>query len=215
MNPIPISWVEKLFERMSLLYGTHFADKWKGHDPELIKRLWAEELGYLTRQELAFGASKLSTLEWPPSLPQFLKLCRPPVDYVKAYYEALEGSKRRDKGEHGSWSHPAIFWAYMAIGAFDLQNTTFSNIKTRWERALDKEIMKMNWPPIPEPMVKIETKKQEPNRELGAKKIGELAAKVFENKGDGLDWARKIIATPNKYPSISLKVAYEAMKGRS
>ena len=33
-EPLPTAWIEKLFERMAALYGSKFADMWRGTDPE-------------------------------------------------------------------------------------------------------------------------------------------------------------------------------------
>jgi len=48
-----------------------------------------------------------------------------------------------------AWSHPAIYWAAVGIGAFDLRNATWHSIKHRWESAMKKELEKKDWLGIP------------------------------------------------------------------
>lgn len=76
---IPIAWVESLFKRMAVTYGKHFADQWRGLDTTAIKRHWGIELGKLKREELTHGVQQLAGRDWPPTLPEFVKMCRPPA----------------------------------------------------------------------------------------------------------------------------------------
>ena len=158
-EPLPTAWIEKLFDRMAALYGNKFADMWRGSDVAMVKELWAQELGKLTRDEVTKGAQALMTLEWPPTLPQFIKLCRPPLDAQKAFVEALNGLVARDRGEVGVWSHPAIFWATTRIGAFDMKNSTYPQIMGRWQAALEDELAKKEWTEIPKPALQIPVEK--------------------------------------------------------
>src|SRR5450830_1156465 len=75
---IPEKWVKALFNKMAFSYGVKFADQWKGIDPDGIKRHWAQKLFVLTTAELTRGVERLDTRAWPPTLPEFLALCRPP-----------------------------------------------------------------------------------------------------------------------------------------
>jgi hypothetical protein len=78
----------------------------------------------------------LETLDLPPTLPQFIKLCKPELDPQAAYFEAVTGIAAREQGEVGLWSDPAIYWATVAIGAFDLKTRPYAQIRRRWEAAL-------------------------------------------------------------------------------
>jgi len=150
---LPIHWVEILFEKMALTYGKRFTDQWSGCDPEKLKAHWAKELYGYSRAELAHGYADLNTREWPPTLPEFKRLCRTPIDPLVAYHEALNGICARERGETFNWSHPAVFWAITKIGAFDLKSQNYPMIKTRWEKALQEELAQDSWLPIPEPAV--------------------------------------------------------------
>jgi hypothetical protein len=132
---LPTEWIERLFDRLAAYYGSRFADMWRGCDLAEIKRVWAAELGAFSREELARGADACRTRDWPPTLPEFLKLCRPALDYERAWLEACEQMARRESGED-RWSTPAVYWAAVRIGR-DLQALPYSAMKTRWATALD------------------------------------------------------------------------------
>ncbi|HSW53265.1 MAG TPA: hypothetical protein VLG93_08535, partial [Sulfuricaulis sp.] len=76
------------------------------------------------------------TLDWPPSLPEFLKICRPPLDYEAAHAEAVEQIRRREFGED-QWSSPVVYWAATRIGN-DLRSFAYQSIKGRWRSEIDK-----------------------------------------------------------------------------
>ena len=145
---LPNAWIDRLFSRFSAMYGTRFADMWAMSDLAEVKALWAEELAALSNAELAFGVSACKTRDWPPNLPEFLKLCRPPIDFESAYIEAVEQTRRRETGDD-VWSSPAIYWAAMTIGAWDFRNATYGAIKARWARVFGEQVEKGQWPAIP------------------------------------------------------------------
>lgn len=75
-SALPDPWIERLFLRFEAMYGAKFADAWKGCDLKSVKSLWAETLGALSREELAKGFAGCMSKDWPPTLPEFVKLCR-------------------------------------------------------------------------------------------------------------------------------------------
>ena len=217
INAIPDSWVEKLFERMVGLYGNKFLDMWGKTDLLQVKAIWAQELGKLTREEIAKGANALIKQEWCPTLPQFIKLCRTDIDAVTAYYEAVNGVVNREKGEMGEWSHPAIFWASVKVGAFDLKNQTYSNIKARWERALDEEINKGQWADIPQAQIALPAPATPVSKDIAEKYLSETQIiKKQESKTDHKRWAKIILQREKDgdktLTHIQLSMAKEAMK---
>lgn len=217
INAIPDSWVEKLFERMVGLYGNKFLDMWGKTDLLQVKAIWAQELGKLTREEIAKGANALIKQEWCPTLPQFIKLCRTDIDAVIAYYEAVNGIVNREKGEMGEWSHPAIFWASVKVGAFDLKNQTYSNIKARWERALDEEINKGQWADIPQAQIALPAPATPVSKDIAEKYLSETQIiKKQESKTDHKRWAKIILQREKDgdktLTHIQLSMAKDAMK---
>lgn len=193
-KPAPTAWVESLFARMEAMYGSKFLDMWRGADIGLVKTMWGDEMGKLSGEELKRGYSALMAQDWPPSLPAFVKLCRPPIDPMKAYYEAVAGTQARSNGEAGTWSHPAIYWAAMPL-SFDLGTQTYSQIKARWERALEEQMGRGEWEPIPAPMVALPAPGKSPlSKEKAAQMLNELGAgSVLKPKEDHKAWAKKIL----------------------
>lgn len=147
-SAVPASWIDKLFSRFSAMYGGRFADLWRVCDISEVKAIWAEELAVLSREQLAAGVSACMARDWPPTLPEFLKLCRPPIDFESAYIEAVEQMRRREFGED-KWSSPAVYWAAVTIGTWDLRNATWGAIKGRWSRVFQEQVERGAWPEIP------------------------------------------------------------------
>lgn len=193
-NPIPDSWVDSLFSKMAALYGNKFLDMWRDLDLVSIKTIWAQELGKLSREELVRGVNALSAQEWPPTLPQFLKLCRVTIDPLAAYYQAVNGVVARERGEMGEWGHPAIFWASVRVGAFDLKNHSHSAIKARWEEALHQELMNGEWEPIPAAMIALPAPPAKVSKEVAEHFIAETGViKNAKSKVDHKLWAKRIM----------------------
>jgi hypothetical protein len=151
-QPLPISWVESLFKRMSWAYGSRFADMWAGVDPAELKQYWAHRLGELSNAELTTGYRALESRDWPPTLPEFIKLCRPNLDPEVAFHEALEQGRKRELGnpnEPDVWSHAAIYWAWVKIGAFAIANQGYQVLRQRWMEVLREYADDPNLPPVP------------------------------------------------------------------
>lgn len=113
-----------------------------------MKRTWAEALAGYSPDEIKRGLEACLTRVFPPTLPEFLMLCRQPLDFEAAFVEAVEQLRLREAGED-RWSHPAIYWAAASIGQFDMRNASWGSIKARWTAALQAELSKREWPEIP------------------------------------------------------------------
>jgi hypothetical protein len=219
---LPEHWIESLFSKMAYTYGVKFADQWRGIDGRGVKLHWAEALTVLSREELSAGVHKLSTRDWPPTLPEFLKLCRPALDPQAAYYEALEQGMRRQRGEPEAWSLPAIFWAWSAIGAHDFNQLGYAMLKPRWERALAAELAKSDPEPIPARAIALPAPGQTRTAEAEARSMlqaygMQLAQYGKAPAGRGTGWAHKIIerSRSGEVMSIAAIEAAEAVLGIS
>lgn len=135
---LPDAWIERIFQRMEDRYGALWADRYGAFPRERVKRSWAEDLADLTRDELARGVSACRDRKFPPTLPEFRELCRPALDYERAFLEAVEQMRRRETGAD-TWSTPAVFWAAVKLGG-DLRAHPYAAIKGRWQAALDGAI---------------------------------------------------------------------------
>lgn len=218
-NALPQKLVEWLFDQMLSKWGKQFADKWSVVDPDKLKRDWGKALYGLTELEWRRGVAKMNNFDRPPSQPEFLKGCRPEVNPLTAYYEALEGSRSREQGEVGTWSHPAIFWASVRVSAFELKNQTYSQIRQRWESALAAELAKNSWDEIPAPMFALPAPgKDKLSREQATKMLEELkfVSGVKPKIIDGKEWARRILQQQKegdkKLTLIQVQFARDALK---
>jgi hypothetical protein len=216
-QPLPSSWVEKMFDQMLLTYGKKFVDQWGTADFDKLTAHWAREMASYTPAEIKCGLSALELRDWPPTLPEFKKMCRPPVDVTAAYYEAVAGVQERERGNVGKWSHPAIFWASVQIGAFDLKSQSYSQIKDRWEKALQAEMDKGQWSAIPEPMIALPAPgKGRSSREEAARALSDLgAADILKPRTNHKAWIKSVLERAQKgdetLPGISIRFAKEAM----
>lgn len=195
---IPQHWVESLFTKMAYTYGVKFADQWRGIDTDGVKRHWAEALGVMSDAELRRGVFKLGTRDWPPTLPEFMKLCRPVVDPVVAYHEAIQQGALRERGEPDEWSCPAIFWAWKKIGAFDFTHSAYALLKPRWEAALASELAKEAVEPVPAQMLALPTPgKATLSVESARDLLADFKVKSVRHgvsvAADGKRWARNIL----------------------
>lgn len=148
LGAIPSAWIERLFERLSGYYGSKFGDLWRGCDLESVKRTWADAMAEYSAQEIKRGIDACLRRVFPPTLPEFLTLCRPPVDPETAYVEACKQISARDNGSD-TWSNPAIYWAAREYGVHELRQSTWASAKVRWCRVLDEQLAKPEQLPVP------------------------------------------------------------------
>lgn len=146
------SLIDHLFNRFDGLY----INRWRAgftneKSVENWRAAWSaglEDEG-ISPAELKRGLSVCQRrFDWPPSFAEFVTACRPQVDPEVAFGEAVMQMRRREEGDD-AWSHPAIFWAAVTVGEFDLRNASWSSIKSRWTRLLQAELAKGEWPEIP------------------------------------------------------------------
>lgn len=208
-------WIEALFDQMLLAYGKKFTDQWGGTDPDKLYEHWRLQLSGYTPAEITRGVAALESRDWPPTLPEFKKLCRPPVDPIVAYYEAVEGVTARERGENGNWSHPAIFWAAASM-AHDLKSMGYSALKAHWEKALTEQMEKGQWAPIPDVMVALPAPgKTKADRQQAEKMLAQYKADAMVQKNDDRAWIGKVLERAKRkdetLPAIAVRFAKEAL----
>lgn len=213
-SALPDTWVERLFQRMEDRYGDLWANRYGAFPRERVKRTWAEDLADLTRGELARGVEACRSVTFAPTLAEFRKLCRPPIDFEAAYREAADEMAQREAGRD-SWSHPAIFYAAAKIGAFDLRNSTWGGIEKRWRKVLQAELDKGEWPAIPERALALEAPKvTQATREEAAKRLQAMGATV-QTQGSK-EWAHRLMERiargDTSVPAVAERYAKEAIE---
>lgn len=170
---------------MWLLYGAKFAQQWQGLTARELKDSWNQKLAGLDEVQVRRGLVACLTQEWPPTLPQFIKLCCPWMVPEVAYHEAVRGMSARKRGELGIWSHLAVYWAAVGVSTVDLLGCTYGAIKARWEKTLHEELAKASWADIPLPRPALpapgQTMATRVEAEVALKKMG--ADKILRDRG--------------------------------
>ena len=189
-SALPDTWVERLFQRMEDRYGDLWANRYGAFPRDRVKRSWAEDLGDLSRDELARGVDACRGAKLPPTLPEFRALCRPPIDFEAAFVEAVQQMAERDKG-NDRWSLPAIFWAAVTIGAFDLRNSSWQTIEKRWRKVLQAELDKGEWQPVPARAIALpEPKPTARDREAAERVLSSV--KIKDTGAGSKEWAERL-----------------------
>jgi hypothetical protein len=215
-----ISLMDHLFNRMDGAYPS----RWKAQFPseQAIanwREAWSEafeEEGVTTQMISDAIRACRKKLDWPPSLAEFLKLCKPPINVDAAVYEAIDQMRARQHGKD-EWSDPAIFWAAAKVGEYDVISQTFSQLKPRFEAAL-KKVLDGEVLPVPQRVPALAAPgAAESTREYGRQRLDELnASDVIKNisKGGNIEWARRIIEEEKqhgKVPLNKLNIARQAI----
>ena len=164
---------------------------------------WAEAFDEegLTPQMISDGLKACRrAYDWPPSLTEFLKVCKPAISVDAAIYEAIDQMRARQHGKD-KWSNPAIYWAAAKVGEFDMVSQTFSSLKPRFEAAL-KQVLAGEILPVPARVPALAAPgAAESTREYGAKRLQELGASAAFKRtpgGANIGWALKIIDEDKK-----------------
>lgn len=222
MHPgLGISIIDHLFNRLDGAYPHKWRSAFATQDAiDNWAESWVEafEEEGVTANDIKAGLKACrNRYDWPPSCAEFIKACKPSIDPMVAYYEALAGVQARAAGEAGKWSHRAIYWAAMPL-AFDLKTQTYSQIKPRWERALAEQMALPEWEDIPRPMLQL-TAPDPMSHDAAEKMIRTIKAamvpKTAASKIDHKAWARRIVERERlKDPKLTLlqvRLAKEAL----
>jgi hypothetical protein len=73
---LPLKWVERIFQKLSLVYGREFLSRWEGQELPSVMADWSRELSGFADQPdaIAYGLQHLPP-EKPPTVLQFRALC--------------------------------------------------------------------------------------------------------------------------------------------
>lgn len=75
---LPDALIDRLFDRMEAAYGSKWANMWGNTNLRNVKALWAEKLaGFsVNPKAIKYALDALDEHPYPPTLPEFLALCR-------------------------------------------------------------------------------------------------------------------------------------------
>lgn len=77
-NGSPDALMDRLFQKLALMYGAAWADKWAGTPIDAVKGEWARSLHGVEPEAMRLALEAIMTegRPFPPSLPEFVSLCR-------------------------------------------------------------------------------------------------------------------------------------------
>lgn len=74
---LPASWVDRIFEKLTLVYGRSFIGQWDGVPITDVKADWAHELGgFHDKPDAIAHALKNLPADRPPNVLQFRAMCQ-------------------------------------------------------------------------------------------------------------------------------------------
>jgi hypothetical protein len=76
---LPDAWIEKIFDKLTLVYGHQFLSRWDGIELAEVKADWAHELRCFAQspQVIAYGLENLPPTK-PPTVLEFRAICSSP-----------------------------------------------------------------------------------------------------------------------------------------
>lgn len=204
------------FQRMEDRYGDLWAQRYGAFPRDRVKQSWANDLGDLTGEEIARGVFACRAAKFPPTLPEFREMCRPPLDAEEAFHEAIEQMAKREGGTD-AWSHPAVFWSAVTIGAFDMRNGSWESLERRWRKVLAAELEKGEWQPVPKRAPALPSP---PQSRVSHEAVEDAVSGLTQKQKSvgNRDWARRIIKREKareNLPLIAVKMACEALGSES
>lgn len=119
---LPLPWVDKIFEKLTLVYGQQFLSRWRDLDLEMVKSDWARELGGFEQkpEAIAYALQNLDA-EKPPTVLVFraialrspaavlARLPEPAADPVRMAAELAKFASIRSASAGSGYDHMA--WA--------------------------------------------------------------------------------------------------------
>lgn len=211
-----ISLMAHLFNRLN---GT-YPNKWRMNfrDNQAIEdweQAWAEAFDDegITPQDVALGIKNCRHMyEWPPSLPEFLRACRPHLEPDVSFFEAVREMAKRAKGETGDWSHPAIYYAAVMIGQYDLFNGNYQTLGNRWKAALSAQLSLGQWDDIPPVVTALAAPKRTENDKQQVRQVTAMANDAITVKSrTSKDWAKTILDNPRGRTLAIIRMAKNAL----
>lgn len=84
---------EWLFRKMAAIFGSRFADMWRGVDPADIHAEWTQAMRGMSREALQRGIAAMYRAKYPPTIGEFLAMCEPPPAMYRPNQLALDAPR--------------------------------------------------------------------------------------------------------------------------
>lgn len=157
-NELHSAQVERVFQSFWLSFGKRFVERYSAvmeEDGQLrdvgirgAKVGWALRFGRerLTDQDIERGLKGVGAN--PPSLDEFVAMCRPPSLIRAAFLEAVTQLTLRQSGRD-QWTNPAVYWAAMDVGHWDMTHLGHDQLIGRFEEAFRLRLAEASIAPVP------------------------------------------------------------------
>lgn len=192
--------MEVLFGRMSGTYPNRWRANFQGENAiQEWEEAWAAAFDAegITPTDIALGIKNCTRMfDWPPSLPEFLKACRPHLEPNVAFFEAMRGMQARSAGKTGDWSHPAVFYAALVVGQYEMMNQSYPQLKARWEKAFSEQLALGQWPEIPPAVEALPAPARTEEGKAQIRKVSSMASDALSSGKDHKRWAKQALANP-------------------
>ncbi|MGH8083857.1 MAG: replication protein P [Lysobacter sp.] len=128
--------VNELFD----FFARCFRHLWaRDHQDEKARYAWAIAIktAHLTPRQVRCGMAQASQLRAPPTVGEFIQLCRPDLpDPAEALTEAMAWWRGKPIG--AEWSHPTVGVAAGDVGPWPMSHLTQRELEQRWRAAYAK-----------------------------------------------------------------------------
>lgn len=118
---LPLPWVDKIFEKLTLSYGRNFLGQWEGMDLNAVKSDWCHELSGYDRMPEAIAYALQNLPERPVNVIEFRKIAKsaplpdvPRVEVAKASPERVAAELRKLaplRANHATGNRSDTAWA--------------------------------------------------------------------------------------------------------
>lgn len=137
-----------MFKKFASWHGGSLERNW-GDGVETAMMDWRVDLADLTVMQVATGMDASRDYKYIPSLPEFRRMCRPPLDLESLFNEAQVMLQRRRDNKPEQWSDPVAFWAACKFPFAEFVSASYTVMAARWRHAVT-ELSKTELLPIPE-----------------------------------------------------------------
>lgn len=210
------SLIEHLYNRMSGMYPNKWALSFPdGAAIKVWEEAWVEAFDRegITPRDVGLGVQNcLRMFDWPPSLPEFLRACRPYLEADVAFFEAVREVRKRSQGEDSQFSHPAIYHAAVMIGQHDLMNCSYQTLASRWKAALSSQLSLGQWADIPAVVPALVAPDRTEESKQQARQVMATVKDAFQSNGrNQKSWAQDILDNPRGRSSTIVRMAQKAL----
>ena len=96
---LPLPWVDKIFDKLTLTYGQAFLSRWKDIDLNAVKSDWMHELSGFENAPQAIAHALSNLPERAPTVIEFRSICRTAPAQERKQIEAPRANPERIASE--------------------------------------------------------------------------------------------------------------------